>query len=251
MRRTLLVVLAHPDDELGCAGAIAAQVARGDRAVVVWLTRGEMTEAFGRLGTDEVARRRQEQGAEAARILGAEYRFLSFPDTRLRGSPEEATLVARVVAELKPDGVLTWGEGWVRGSRHPDHQAAGKIARDAITLARIAKVVEPTAPHRGFCPVFTMRDVHSPLPAVAVDVAPHIGVIRALASFYHARIGFGEESWLEGRLRDQGRPFGLERAEVFDAWESRPGVVTALLPADPGSYGQHPVRADPAPLGAD
>ena len=31
------MVLAHPDDELGCAGTIAAQVERGDRVVVVWL----------------------------------------------------------------------------------------------------------------------------------------------------------------------------------------------------------------------
>ncbi|MSR35874.1 MAG: hypothetical protein EXR95_04400 [Gemmatimonadetes bacterium] len=55
---TLLVVLSHPDDELGCAGAIAAQVARADRVVLLWLTRGEMTEAFGPIPTEEVARRR-------------------------------------------------------------------------------------------------------------------------------------------------------------------------------------------------
>src|SRR5204862_7224763 len=90
LRSTLLVVLAHPDDELLCAGTMCAQAARGDRVVLAWLTRGEMTEAFGRLPLDEVARRREEQGAEAARILGVEHRFLDLPDTALRGSPEEA-----------------------------------------------------------------------------------------------------------------------------------------------------------------
>lgn len=243
MTRTLLVALSHPDDELACAGAIAAQVAAGDRVVLLWMTRGEMTEAFGRLPSAEVARRRTVQGAEAARILGAEHRFLDFPDTAVRGSPEEAREVARVVAEVRPDGLLTWGDGWVRGVRHPDHQACGRVARDAILLARIAKVVEPLAPHRAFCPVFTMRDAHSALPAVAVDVTPHLGAIKRLGAFYHEQIGFGREDWLDRRLAETGRAFGLERAEVFDAWETRPGVVGALLPADPGDYGQHPGRS--------
>lgn len=240
MRRTLLVVLSHPDDELGCAGTIAAQVARGDRVVLAWLTRGEMTDAFGPLPSDEVARRRGEQGAEAARLLGAEHRFLDFPDTALRASLEEARAVARLIAEVRPDGLLTWGDAWVRGLRHPDHQATGKVSRDAVTLARMARAVEPLAPHRGFCPVFTFRDVHSALPAVAVDVAPHLERVRALGAFYRERIGFGDAEWIERRLRDAGAPFGLAAAEVFDAWESRPGSVETLLPADPGDYGQHP-----------
>jgi N-acetylglucosamine malate deacetylase 1 len=233
-------VLAHPDDELGCAGTIAAQVARGDRVVLAWLTRGEMTEAFGPLPTSEVAARREAQGREAARLLGAEPRFLDFPDTGLRGSPEETRAVAGLIAEIRPDAVLTWGEAWVRGQRHPDHQAAGAVARGAITLARIAKAVEPARPHRGACPVFTLRDVHSALPAVAVDVSPHVERVRALGAFYRERIGFGDPRWLEERLAEAGRPFGLAHAEVFDAWESRPGVVASLLPAEPADYGQHP-----------
>ena len=46
-RQTLLVALAHPDDEVGMVAAMQAQRARGDRVVLVWLTRGEMTEALG------------------------------------------------------------------------------------------------------------------------------------------------------------------------------------------------------------
>jgi LmbE family N-acetylglucosaminyl deacetylase len=239
------VVVAHPDDEVHCAGAVAAQVARGDRVVLVWLTRGEMTEAFGRLPVEEVARRRELQGAEVARLLGAEARFLSFPDTGLRGSLEEARAVARLIAEIRPDGLITWGDAWVRGARHPDHQASGRAARDAITLARIARQVEPLAPHRSFCPVFTFRDAHSTLPAVAVDVGPHWEAIRAVASFYRERIGFGDPEWLKRRLSDAGRSFGLEFAEVFDAWETRPGIVQTLLPAEAGDYGQHPGAAPP------
>jgi LmbE family N-acetylglucosaminyl deacetylase len=239
---TLLAVFSHPDDEVAAAGTLLAQRARGDRVFVLWLTRGEMTEAFGPLPTDEVARLRTRLGAEAAAILDVEHRFLDFPDTRIEASPGAAEDVAQVVCEVKPDGLLTWGSSWVRGVRHPDHEATGKIARDAVTLARIAKRMAPTLPHRARCPVFTYRDVHSTLPAVAVDVAPHLDRIRELGAFYHDELGFGEPEWLARRLRRAGAPFGLGYAEVFDAWESQAGVVPSLLPAGPGELDLHPDR---------
>ncbi|HEX8359278.1 MAG TPA: PIG-L family deacetylase [Longimicrobium sp.] len=230
-QRTLLVGLAHPDDEVGAAGTILAQRARGDRVVLVWLTRGEMTEAFGAIAQDEVAAIRLEHGRLAGELLGCETRFLDLPDCGVESTPENARRVAELITEIKPDGILTWGDAWARGMRHPDHQATGRIFRDAVTLARIAKVVAPRTPHRMPAPVFTYRGAHSTLPAVAVDVEPYLDGIFALGQFYLQRIGFGERAWLEQRLRSNGKPFGLRYAEVFDAWESHPGIVHALLPA--------------------
>jgi LmbE family N-acetylglucosaminyl deacetylase len=245
-RKTLLVGLAHPDDEVGAAGTILAQKARGDRVVVVWLTRGEMTEAFGPIPADEVAARREEQGRRAGEILGVETRFLDMPDCGLHADPASAHRVAKLLAEIEPDGLLTWGDAWGRGMRHPDHQASGKIFRDAITLARIAKVVAPAVPHRAYVPVFTYRGAHSVLPAVAVDVEPYVETIHALAAFYRQSIGFGEAEWVEQRLRVAGAPFGLRYAEVYDAWETRPGVVPTLLPTEPGEGEPiHPDRGTP------
>lgn len=232
-QQTLLVGLAHPDDEVGIAGTILAERARGNRVVLVWLTKGEKTEAFGPIPEDEVARRRIEQGTRAGELLGVETRFLDFPDTALVASREAAAAVAALLAEIRPDGVLTWGDAWTRGARHPDHQACGQIFRDAITLARIAKVVAPAEPHRAFTPVFTFRDVHSPLPAVAVDVEPYLDGILELGRYYREAIGFGDPDWLLQRLRRAGERWGVGYAEEFDAWESRPGLVPSLLPAEP------------------
>jgi LmbE family N-acetylglucosaminyl deacetylase len=243
MQKTLLVGLAHPDDEVGAAGTILAQRARGDRVVVVWLTRGEMTEALGPLPTAEVAARRQEQGRRAGEILGVETRFMDFADCSIDANPESAHRVARLLAEIRPDALLTWGDAWGRGMRHPDHQACGKIFRDAITLARIAKVVGPGQPHRAPVPVFTFRGAHSTLPAVAVDVEPFREQIHELGRFYRENIGFGNAEWIDRRLRVTGEPYGLRYAEVFDAWETRGGIVPSLLPAafDDGEV-QHPDR---------
>lgn len=241
-QHTLLVGLAHPDDELAAAGTILAQKARGDRVVIVWLTRGEKTEAFGPIPEEEVARRREEQGRRAGEILGVETRFLDFPDTRLHPTPDAAAHVARVVAEIRPDGLLTWGQGWVRGIRHPDHQACGQIFRDAVTVARMAKAVAPLEPHRRPVPVFTIRDVHSTLPETAVDVEPHLEGIRALGRFYFEHIRFGDPEWLERRLAETGRRMGVRYAETFDAWETEPAVSPALLPAEPLDALTHPDR---------
>jgi len=232
-QKTLLVGLAHPDDEVGAAGTIAAHRARGHRVVIVWLTRGEMTEAFGPIPEQEVAARRVEQGQEAGEILGAETRFLDFSDTRLVASTEAAAEVARVITAVRPDALLTWGEGWVRGIRHPDHQACGKIFRDAVTLARIAKTVRPAEPHRAPVPVFTYRDVHSTLPPVAIDVEPYLDTIRRLGEFYQRRIGFGSPDWLVQRLATAGERHGLGYAEEFDTWETESGTVEDLLTVPP------------------
>ncbi len=241
--RTLMVAVAHPDDEIGAAGSILAQRQRGDRVVILWLTRGEMTEAFGDIAIEEVAGRRVEQGEEAAKLLGAEARFLDLPDAALSATPEAARRVARVIAEVRPDGIVTWGAAWLRGMRHPDHQACGKIVRDAVTLARIQKVVHPAVPHREPVPVFTIRDEHSHLPATVVDVEPHLDLILDLGRFYMERVGFGDPDWLEARLAETGRRWDLRYAEEFDAWETRPGIVSSLLPAEPAGRPPPPSRA--------
>jgi N-acetylglucosamine malate deacetylase 1 len=227
--KTVLVALSHPDDEVGCAGTIAAHAALGDRVVLLWLTRGEMTEIYGHLDPEEVARRRMDQGAEAAAILGAEPMFLELPDTRLEATPDAAREVARVIARVRPDAVITWGDAWARGMRHPDHQATGKIVRDAITLARLRRVVDPLPPHRDPAPVFTLRGEHSTLPELAIDVSAHVDTVVELARYYREHVGWPEEDWLVDRLTRAGAAREVRAAELFDAWETAPGLSDRLV----------------------
>jgi LmbE family N-acetylglucosaminyl deacetylase len=227
--RTILVGLSHPDDEVRCAGTAAAHAVRGDRVILLWLTRGSMTEALGPLAAAEVAARREEQGRAVAALLGCEARFLDFEDTWVEATPEAAHRVARVLAELRPDALITWGDAWRRGLRHPDHQATGKILRDAITLARIARVVAPLEPHRAPVPVFTLRADHSLLPVAAVDVSPVIEQVRAVGAYYRERLGWPREAWLEEQLASCGARWGVAAAEEFDAWETPPGLYPSLI----------------------
>ena len=228
-RKTLLVALSHPDDEIGCAGTMAAHAALGHRVVLLFLTRGEMTEALGPRSAHEVAELRSAHAVEAGRILGAEVRLLDFPDTRVEVSADANYRLAREIAELRPDAVITWGHAWRRGPRHPDHQATGEIVRAGITLARIARVVQPLAPHRELAPVFTIREPHSTLPAAAIDIGAHTETLFELAAFYRERVGWPRQDWLEERIRTAGRAWGVPVAEVFDAWESDGGLRTTLF----------------------
>lgn len=228
--KTLLVALSHPDDEVGCAGTIAAHSARGDRVIMLFLTHGEMTESLGNLSADTVAQRRAEQAREAGAIVGAaDVRLLDFPDTRVQFTPDASYRVAREIATIAPDAVITWGQAWQRGMRHPDHQATGDIVRAAITIARMRRAVQPIEPHRGDCPIFTLREAFSTLPEAAVDITPVQERALALASYYRSFVGWPDDAWLRERQRRAGEPYGVVAAELFDAWETAPGLLRALI----------------------
>jgi LmbE family N-acetylglucosaminyl deacetylase len=228
-RKTLLVALSHPDDEMACAGTMAVHAARGHRVVLLFLTRGEMTEALGPLSAAEVAEIRTAHAVEAGRLLGAEVRLLDFPDTRIEVTAEASYRLARELAEIRPDAVITWGDAWRRGPRHPDHQATGQLVRNGITLARIARVVAPLPTHRAPAPVFTLREPHSQLPAAAVEVSAHHALLMQLAAFYRTQVGWPGEAWVEKRITAAGRIWGVAAAEVFDAWESAGGLRQTLF----------------------
>ncbi len=247
--RTLLVALAHPDDEVGTIAAIASQLARGDRVVLLWLTRGEATDAYGGISPDEVAARREALASRVGRTLGIETKFLDFADTAVEANRDSAMRLAGVIAGIRPDGILTWGDAWIRGMRHPDHQATGRIVRDAVTLARIRRCVTPLPPHREPAPVFSYRGVHSRLPAVAIDAEPWLDTIFEVGRIYHEELQFPERGWLERRLQSIGRRWGLRWAEEFDAWETEGGLVESLLPAKSIGLDPHPERK--AAAGAD
>jgi N-acetylglucosamine malate deacetylase 1 len=227
--KTLLVALSHPDDEIGCAGTIAAHAAAGCRVVMLFLTRGEMTESLGPLETAEIATRRMQHGRTAGEMLGAEVRFLAFPDTRVEVTADAGYMVAAEIAAIRPDAVISWGDAWVRGQRHPDHWATGQIVRNAVTLARIARVVAPQQPHREPAPVFALRDVHSSLPEAAVDVSDQLDRVHALGDFYRERVGWPRREWLQQRLDTAGARHGVRGAELFDAWESPAGLYRLLV----------------------
>ncbi len=137
MNKTLLAVLAHPDDEsFGLGGTLALYSHRGCDTYYVCATRGEagsVDEAHlngfkdtAELRTAELMRAAQHLGLKEVFFLG--YRDSGMPgmeenkhpDAQINHSVDEvAGRVVKHIRDLKPDVVLTFDP--IGGYKHPDH----------------------------------------------------------------------------------------------------------------------------------
>jgi LmbE family N-acetylglucosaminyl deacetylase len=133
--RSVVIVAAHPDDEvLGAGGVIAALADAGARIRVIAVTDGEASHPGADPG--QLAASRAAESAAALRILGAERAEvirLGNPDTRVADA--EIELAGRL-RELTAGFALCLAP-WERDA-HSDHEAAGRAARraraDALTF---------------------------------------------------------------------------------------------------------------------
>ena len=68
--RTVLVIAAHPDDEvLGCAGTIARHTSAGDEVHIALLTDGVSSRGSEQAREEEILRRRARRSAKQAMRL--------------------------------------------------------------------------------------------------------------------------------------------------------------------------------------
>ena len=131
----VLIVAAHPDDEvLGCGGTMARHADDGATVHVLILAEG----ATSRVNTRDTASHRteidalREAAAKAAAILGAEApRFSGLPDNRLDGIDllDVIKRVEEVVAEVRPETVYTHHGGDLNIDHRIAHQAVVTACR--------------------------------------------------------------------------------------------------------------------------
>jgi LmbE family N-acetylglucosaminyl deacetylase len=148
---TMLVCLAHPDDEtfgMGCT--LAKYARRGIQVHLVCATRGDVGEVDQEYlqGYQSVADRREAELRCAASALGlAGVHFLDYRDSGMLGSPnnqhpnalaaqpldEVAGKVVHYIRLLKPQVVVTFDP--IGGYKHPDHIAIHRATVRAFELA--------------------------------------------------------------------------------------------------------------------
>jgi N-acetylglucosamine malate deacetylase 1 len=124
----ILCIGAHPDDvEFGCAPLLIKEIEKGSLVKILVLSLGEA----GSAGTPEG---RKQEAMDAAEIIGAEIEFVEMGgDCKIEYSPQNRITIAKKIREYKPNIILAPDTD---ENQHPDHAAAGKIARDASRLAR-------------------------------------------------------------------------------------------------------------------
>ena len=235
--RTLVVVLAHADDEAPVAPLLARYAREGARVhMLIASDGGQGVGAPGIVSRpdsgprgEELVRARAEEGRCAARALGAQPPILlGFPDGKLGDYIGDRSLSYRLTARiaeelqrLRPDAVVTWGPDG--GVGHPDHRLVSAIA------TQLVRADAPGAPERLF---------YMYLPEGAIRAMnPQRGVPPLLlpaARHFTVRVPFAPED-----LQAAMRAMECHRSQITAEAMTRvaaamPGVwngVIALVPA--------------------
>jgi LmbE family N-acetylglucosaminyl deacetylase len=185
--RSLLVVLAHPDDEsFPMGGTLAKYAAEGVRVSLICATRGEagipglLPEATGQL-------RERELRAAAATLGLAEVRFLGYHDGQLaQADPEQAIgQLVKAMREIQPQAVITFGPDGI--SAHPDHLAIHRFTTQAFDRANLPGRLFYLAPSEATlqgCGVVPSQEVAGG-PVAAIDVGDYL-VTKVRAMQCHA-----------------------------------------------------------------
>ncbi|WP_297334202.1 bacillithiol biosynthesis deacetylase BshB1 [Flavobacterium sp.] len=131
MKLDILVFGSHPDDaELSCGATIAKEISLGKKVGLIDLTRGEL----GTRGTAEI---RDEEAAEAGRILGVEVREnLRFRDGFFTNDEKHQLEVIKMIRKYRPDIVICNAID----DRHIDHGKGSKLVSDACFLSGLRKI---------------------------------------------------------------------------------------------------------------
>jgi N-acetyl-1-D-myo-inositol-2-amino-2-deoxy-alpha-D-glucopyranoside deacetylase len=140
--RTLVVLLAHADDETAASPVLARYAREGVQVHLIIASDGSAGSGSqtylarpdsGPVG-EALAKVRAEEARCAAAAIGAlEPILLGFPDGKLGDYPSDRTLMTRLtdriakeIERLHPDVVVTWGPDG--GTGHPDHRVVSGIA---------------------------------------------------------------------------------------------------------------------------
>lgn len=184
---TLLVILAHPDDEsFPMGGTLAKYVAEGAYIILVCATRGEA--GIPGLSPQAAGQIRERELHAAAAVLGlAEVRFLGYHDGQLaQADPEQAIAqLVKAMGEIQPQAVITFGPDGI--SAHPDHLAIYRFTTEAFDRAKLPGrlfYLAPSAATLQGCGVVPSQEIAGG-PVAALDVGDYL-VTKVRAMQCHA-----------------------------------------------------------------
>jgi LmbE family N-acetylglucosaminyl deacetylase len=201
-KRSVLCVVAHPDDlEVMAGGAVAKWVNEGHAVHVLTLSNGEWTAPDGSTMRDADEARAEE--ARAAACLGYTVDNLGLPAMDLRWEDRLVLEVLGRVEQRQCDTILC---PWERDLHH-DHEIASRIAISATR--RVPRVIMGQVN-------YYVREVFRP--NVFVDITDvwdqKIAALECYAGQWK-RAGADWYGFLDETTRYYGRMVGVERAEGF------------------------------------
>jgi LmbE family N-acetylglucosaminyl deacetylase len=218
-----MVITAHPDDaEFGAGGTIATMVKQGREVTYVVVTNGDKGSSDRTMTPERLARIREAEQRNAARVLGVErVEFLGYPDGEVEDTRPLRLDVTRQIRKWRPDLVITQNPHRTTNlyASHRDHRITAGVVLDCIyPLARdhmtFPELLPEYEPHQ-------VREVHLMQwddPQLVVNVADTMDLkLKALACHQSQLRDFAQvERWVRERGATLGKPHGYPYAETFD-----------------------------------
>ncbi len=202
----VLVIAAHPDDAEICVGGTLLKLARaGKRIGIVDVTRGEM----GTRGTRDD--RDRETAAANAQLGLTLRRNLELPDGRVEVTIDARERLASILRCHAPDVVIAHHVE----DLHPDHAAAGRLAREAWYLAGLGRLAELAgdAPAKRPARLYHFMGHVTFDPTFVVDIGAVWDAKVELVRCYTSQLA-------PGHAQDRGQHF-LFGADILQRMETR------------------------------
>lgn len=218
MKLDILAIGAHPDDvELGCGGTVAKEAANGKKVGILDLTRGE-------LGTRGTAETRDQEAADAAKLLGVHVREnVAFADGFFVNDKAHQLEIIKIIRKYRPEIVLCNAID----DRHIDHGKGSRLVSDACFLSGLMKIDTNQEAWRPKA-VYHYIQWKDLKPDIVVDITGFMdkkmgSVFAYKTQFYNPESKEPEtpissknfSDSIEYRARNTGRMVGVEYAEGY------------------------------------
>lgn len=227
MKLEALAFGAHPDDaELGCGGLLLKLKDMGYTTGIIDLTEAEMS-------TNGDVCTRQKETENASKILGLDVREnAGLEDCNIKNDSESRLKIIEIIRKYRPElAIIPF-----RIDRHPDHENAHKLLKDAIFAAGLSKLVTSLPAYRPAIIICYMLN-HQFHPSFIVDISPHyerkMEACKAYKSQFYRQASFAEPTFINSRFfqdyvtgrdkcygikirADYGEPYYLENEIKID-----------------------------------
>ena len=128
-----MVITAHPDDEVGCAGTVALWANKGTEFCFVVCTNGNKGTEDPDMPLDRLAEIREKEQRDACEKLGVrDVVFLKYPDGELEDTRQLRMEIVREIRRFRPDIILTHAPTNDNRHIHRDHRVCGISTLDAV-----------------------------------------------------------------------------------------------------------------------
>lgn len=237
----IMAIYAHPADPVtDCGGTLALHARHGDDVTIVAITHGARLhpnmfseewrkehpdQALIASSREEIIRVKRDELLAAARILGVQHVvMLEEDDNKVAVEPELVHRIARIVAGVQPDVILT---DYPFDPTHTEcHSLMTVMIRAALNevgmymenldgqgqyhVKQIFMTKLPTTARDAFWSVGVRNDVY-------IDITPVVGLKKKAMNCFKSQAYHGDfaNKFIESHDGDRGRSAGVNFAEAF------------------------------------